>query len=246
VAEAGADADLHIVARDVIHKWMQQGAQNRSEPGAVGFVENEHLEALAELPEELQGLALEVMQKKIGHQHTAGWWRMLENVAAAPVDAGIEVRRPWREIAGAHPAVRKIALNFRHERAIARAEFTNPACGRTRDPSERPEHPAFVAHEEIDASKVGPRAPRGGIVVRQVVEDFGFDDTGFHGSPHSPQQDPISWKQESHQATELMMTWAGWPQTAQGGSFGSSSMCRKMAHAAGSPNAKSAEMHIRS
>ena len=94
---------------------------------------------------------------------------MLEYVAAVPVDVGIESRRSRREIAGGYFVIRKPAGDFRHQRAIARAEFTDPACGRTRDPLERPKRPAFVAHEEIDALQVGPRAPRGGIVVRQVV-----------------------------------------------------------------------------
>ena len=42
---------MHVVARDVIHQRMQQDAEKRSKSGAVGFVENEHFETLAELPE---------------------------------------------------------------------------------------------------------------------------------------------------------------------------------------------------
>lgn len=225
-AEAGSDAHLHVMAGDVIDEWMQQRAEKRRHSRAVRFVDNERLEAFTEPPQSLQVIALEVVQEQIRNQHAAGWRRLLENVAAAPIDGRIQSGRARREIASGHTAIRKPALDFRGQSAVTRAQFTNPARGRTRNSSEGPEDPALIAHEEIDAPQVETRAPRGRIVVRQLVEDFGLDDAGFHDSSpcHLPQQEPISWKQDSHQATELMTTAAGLPQTAQGVISGSSCM----------------------
>ena len=40
--------------------------------------------------------------------------------------------------------------------------------------------PLTISDEEIDVAQIEARTPSGRIVVRQVVEDFGFDDAGFH------------------------------------------------------------------
>ena len=105
---------------------------------------------------------------------------MLENVAATPVDGGIQPHGTWREVARGDLAVRKATVGFHSQLAITRADFANRRCGRIRKTFQYPQDAAFVAHQEIDAAEIKTRAPRGWIVVREMIEYFGFDDAGFH------------------------------------------------------------------
>lgn len=121
------------------------------------------------------------VEAQIGHQDTCGWWRLLENVAPAPIDGRSESGRPGREVARNHPASGKPALDFLRQATVTRAKFANHCGCRIGKRFQGAQYPALVAHEAIDAPEVPAQAPRGGIIVAQVVEKLGFDDAEFHG-----------------------------------------------------------------
>lgn len=180
--ESGVDADVHVVAGDVVDEGVEEISLEVGGAGAGGFAEEEDVEGLANFAEAEKGVALEVVEEKVGDEDAAGGWGIRgEEIALLPEDAGIEVGGAWGEIEGGDGGSGEAAGKFGGEVAVTGADFGDAFGGGTGEAGGGAEEPTFVAHEEIDHAQVAAAADGVGIVRWKMVEDFRGDEAIGHG-----------------------------------------------------------------
>lgn len=172
--KAGIDADMHVMAGDVVDEGMNQVSQQMGKSSACGFGKDEGLEVFRDCSELSEHFAFEVMEEKIGDEDATGRWRIGgKEIALVPADVGRQVRRRRGEIVGVDGGGGEFFRETAREVAIAGTDFGNALGNRSGEPGDGAEDPAFVSHEGIDHAEIPAAADGARVIRREMIEDFG-------------------------------------------------------------------------
>ena len=184
IAEARADADEHVVARDVVE--IDERAEDKAlcQKGRLScrFTDEHGPPPLPRATTEQSELFWsEMMQNQCCHDDFRfGQLLVREDVLLHPSDARREIVGTRRKINAdelfgpAHAAIEKMVK----QRAVARTDLQYAPAGlqQTTQPSR---DPAMISHRPVRQTQIASRPNRRRMIGWQMIENLGFEDA-FH------------------------------------------------------------------
>ena len=186
LAEAGFDAEAHVVAGDGVEagEEVQELAGEDVEAVAVGFGDEEEAGGGGEVAAESGELRVfEVVEEEVGDDDFGFGEGGGEEVLLEPGGGGGPFGRGGLEVEGEDlVGLGEVAGDeAAGEGAVAGAEFEDAVAG-AEVGSKLAADPAVVAHEEVDEAEVAPGADGVRVMGGEGVEDFGLDSAVGHAA----------------------------------------------------------------
>lgn len=143
------------------------------------FTDEQQLHAVQPAAERFNPRVLQVVQKQVGNEHSAGpLSRPFHYITGIPRDLADQPRWSWCAIKPAQANAGVLAVKALQKGPITGTQFTNPFAQQLPVPGELPEQPAVIAHQPIDQVQIATAAAHARIIGGQQIEQLGLKAAG--------------------------------------------------------------------